>query len=155
MKITYQRFEKIHIRSLAELSKAEGFPCELTEKSAELYCGIKAPEDEGVQTYGAFEDNKPVSVMTATFCRVFPHKDSPKGRIVHISGAYTLPEYRHRGCATALLRMIESDAAAFGADYICCDSTADGLYGSYGFEPAPENETRMWKRVSDYEEDIK
>ena len=149
MKITYQRLDKNHIPSLLQLSKADGFPCELTQELAELYCCGKPPADEGVQTYGVCEDNEPVSVMTATFCRVFPHKDSPGGRIVHISGAFTLPERRHRGCAAGLLRMIESDAAAFGADYICCDSTADGLYRSRGFEPAPEDETRMWKHVSD------
>ena len=33
--------------------------------------------------------------MTATYMFVMPHKDSPSGRIVQISGAYTNPNYRH------------------------------------------------------------
>lgn len=147
MKTTVQKLNQNNICDLMDISAADGFPCQLTEDIAALYCRGKAPAEEGVQTYGVFADQKLVSVMTATFCAVFPHRDSPKGRIVHISGAYTLPQYRHRHYASDLLRMIEDDAKIFGADYICCDSTADGLYRSFGFEPAPENETRMWKSI--------
>ncbi len=144
-----QKLDKTKISDLLAISAAEGFPCKLTEEAAEFYCRGKEPADEGVRTYGVFTDNRLVSVMTATFCTVFPHKDSPKGRIVHISGAYTLPEFRHRHYAFELLKKIEADAAEFGADYLCCDSTADGLYLSRGFEPAPKNETRMWKALSE------
>lgn len=142
-----QRLDKNMIPAVIELSSASGFPCKLTEDSAEIYCRDKAVTDEGAQTYGVFADNRLVSVMTATFCAVFPCEDSPSGRIVHISGAYTLPEYRGRRCATELLKLIESDAGRFGADYMCCDSIADGLYLKNGFEPAPEHETRMWKAI--------
>ena len=47
---------------------------------------------------------------------------------------------------------IESDAEAFGADYLCCDSTADGLYLRFGMEPTSDDETRMWKIISNEEE---
>ena len=93
-----------------------------------------------------------VSVMTATFCMVFPCGDSPSGRIVHISGAYTLPAYRHRHHATALLTKIQAEAVLFGADYLCCDSTADGLYLRFGMEPTAAHETRMWKKLSQNKE---
>lgn len=147
MKTTYHKLSKKDITALRKLSERDDTPFVLTEESAMIYCTAKDPVPEGVQTYGVFADSRLVSVMTATFCRVFPHKDSPKGRIVHISGAFTLPEYRHRHYASDLLKMIEEDAAGFDADYICCDSTADGLYLSFGFEPAPENETRLWKSI--------
>ena len=107
---------------------------------------------EGAQIYGIFEDDMLVSVMTATFCMVFPCGDSPSGRIVHISGAYTLPAYRHRHHATALLTKIQAEAVLFGADYLCCDSTADGLYLRFGMEPTAAHETRMWKKLSQNKE---
>lgn len=141
------RLDKSRIKDLLDLSSADGFPYQLTEKTARIYCAGKAFDEEGVQTYGVWIDDRLVSVMTATFCRVFPCEDSPHGRIVHLSGAFTLPSFRSRRCATELLYLIEKDAAAFGADYLCCDSTADELYRSFGFGPAPENETRMWKKL--------
>lgn len=148
--MTTKKLDKRKIQALLDISTIDGFPYKLTEEVAKIYCSGKAPTDEGVQTYGVFVNNKLVSVMTATFCVVFPCKDSPSGKIVHISGAYTLPEYRHKHYASNLLMMIEMDAVTFGADYICCDSTADGLYLSNEFEPTSENETRMWKKTSAY-----
>lgn len=145
--VNCQRFDKSHVKALLRLSAADGFPYRLTQAAAALYCRDKSPSLEGAQTYGIFADNMLVSVMTATFCMVFPCDDSPSGRIVHISGAYTLPAYRHRHHATALLTKIQSEAEIFGADYLCCDSTADGLYLRFGMEPTDENETRMWKRL--------
>lgn len=147
MKTVLQKLGKTHIRDLLEISAVEGFPFRLSEESAELYCRDRDPADAGVQTYGVFADDRLVSVMTATFCVVFPCEDSPRGRIVHISGAFTLPAYRNRGFAFDLLKLIEGQAKRYGADYMCCDSTADGLYRSFGFAPAPENETRMWKCI--------
>ncbi len=148
MKTILHRLDKSCISALLELSGSDGFPYVLTEEAAAIYCCGKAPANEGVQTYGIFTDDRLVSVMAATFCVVFPCEDSPTGRIVHISGAYTLPAYRHRHYASDLLTMIEADALCFGADYICCDSTADGLYLRFGMEPTSEHETRMWKRIS-------
>lgn len=153
MKSVYHILDKNNIQALAELSNENGFSYPLTKETAKIYCAGRAPRDAGVQTYGVFAEDRLVSVMTATFLSVFPCKDSPSGRIVHISGAYTLPEYRHRNCATDLVKMIESDAERFGADYLCCDSIADDLYLKNGFSPTPDNETRMWKPISAYKED--
>lgn len=143
-----QPLDRNNLRDLLDISSADGFPCALKEELAKIYCSGKDPADEGVQTYGVFAENRLVSVMTATFCTVFVCKDSPRGRIVHISGAYTLPEYRGKHCATDLLKRIESDAVRFGADYLCCDSIADGLYLKKGFEPTSDHETRMWKTIT-------
>ena len=147
MNMRFERLNENRIGDLVALSKEDGFPYVLSEDTAKVYCRGKEPVNERVQTYGAFADGRLVGVMTATFCTVFPCEDSPRGRIVHISGAFTLPAFRHRRLATALLELIEADAEVFGADYLCCDSTADGLYRSFGFQPAPEHETRMWKCI--------
>ena len=142
-----QKLDKSNISDLLELSKADGFPCALTEALASLYCGDRAPSSAGAQIYGVYAKGQLISVMTATFCFVFPCEDSPSGRIVHISGAYTHPAHRHKGYALDLLTMIEEDAKGFGADYLCCDSVADGLYLRFGFKPTDDSETRMWKTI--------
>ena len=149
MKITCQKLDDHHIHDLAQLSGAQGFPYPIAEDSARVYCRNRGASDPGVQTYGVFEEGKLVSVMTATFCVVFPCDDSPSGRIAHISGAYTLPAFRHRHYAAELLTAIQADAVAFGADYLCCDSTADGLYRSFGMYPTSDDETRMWKKLNE------
>lgn len=152
MKKHCQKLDNNYIHDLLEISKAEGFPYPISENAARVYCQGRDASSTGVQTYGVFEDEKLVSVMTATFCLVFPCEDSPSGRITHISGAYTLPAHRHRHYATELLTAIQADAKEFGSDYICCDSTADGLYLSFGMQPTSDDETRMWKRISNKEE---
>ncbi|MBR2732509.1 MAG: GNAT family N-acetyltransferase [Clostridia bacterium] len=142
-----QKLDGDRIPALVGLSSADGFPFVMTEETARVYCGGRQPADDGVQTYGVFEDAALVCVATATFCRVFPHAAAPSGRIVHISGVYTLPDFRNRRYAAQLLDLIGAEARAFGADYLCCDSTADGFYLRCGFAPAPESETKMWKTI--------
>lgn len=154
MKITCQKLDNHHIHDLVVISESDGFPYPISEEVARVYCQSRDANTPGAQTYGVFEDDKLVSVMTATFCFVFPCEDSPSGRIAHISGAYTLPDCRHRRYATELLTAIEADAKVFGADYLCCDSTADGLYLSFGMRPTSDDETRMWKTISNEEENI-
>jgi GNAT superfamily N-acetyltransferase len=126
--------------NLMDIAKEPDFPCKLSFEDAKIYCN-----GDTVQTYGIYNDDELVSIMTATFCRVFPSKDSPTGKIVQISGAYTRPLYRHKGYAKKLLESIEEIAICYGYDYICCDSIADDLYIKNGFIHAPENESRLWK----------
>jgi len=126
--------------NLIELSKELDFPCTLDYELAKIYC-----TGNSVETYGIYEDNKLVSIMTATFCRVFPCQDSPTGKVIHISGAYTHPDYRHKGYASYILNYIEKIGRLYNNDYICCDSIADNLYINNGFIKAQKNESRLWK----------
>ena len=132
------------IGALHDLSKCEDFPYPITEEEAQFYC----QEDGPLHTHGIYHGSKLVSIMTATFYRVFPCNDSPDGKVVCISGAYTHPDFRHKGYASMLLKEIEEDARAYGANYICLDSTADDFYKRNGFKHAPSNESRMWKRLT-------
>lgn len=129
-----QRLDKSAVPDLVELSGNADFPYPLTESAAYIYCKGTRPLLPTTQTYGMYYDGvRLVSVMTATFCYIFPYADCPGGKAVYISGAYTHPDFRNRRCATHLLEAIERDAAMFGADYLCCDSAADGLCEKYGF----------------------
>ena len=139
------RLSKESVKDIVELLK--DYNIFATEDIIYEYCNPEVPEFPSVHIYGKYEDGKLVSVMTATFCIVFPHEDSPSGRIVQISGAYTKDEYRHRGFASMLLNEIQEESELyFNADYLCCDSSADDLYLSNGFEIS--SETRLWKRVN-------
>ena len=118
----------------------------ISESILSEYCNNSNPINPSVHIYGYYADNILVSVMTATYMFVMPHKDSPSGRIVQISGAYTNPNYRHQHIASKLLKEIQEDALQhFHADYICCDSSVDNLYISNGFKKSEES--RLWKII--------
>lgn len=138
------RLDENNVDELLELIKGK-YP--LTREIAQSICIGTHPINPCTQVYGTFFNEELVSIMTATYCIVFPHKDGT--RMVHISGAYTKDNFRHQGYASILLKAIEKDARDyFHADYICCDSTANELYRKNGFQEAPTNETRLWKQLS-------
>jgi predicted acetyltransferase len=140
------RLNSNNVKAIIDISKCDDFPIEINENIASIYCNNKDSIETGTYTYGVFMEEKLVSVMTATYLLVFPHPDNPNGKITHISGAYTRPEYRHRGLASVLLKEIEKDSMLFGSDYICCYSSADKLYEKYGFKYSTES--RMWKIIN-------
>ena len=142
------RLDENNIDELLELVK-DKYP--LTEELARSICIGAHPINPCTQVYGAFSNengkSELVSIMSATYCIVFPHRDGT--RIVHISGVYTKDNFRHPGHASTLLKAIEEDAKTyFQADYICCDSTVDELYKKNGFQEAPADESRLWKPLS-------
>lgn len=139
------RLDENNINELLDFCKGK-YP--LTKEVAKDICIGTNPVKPCTQVYGAFfnenEKNELVAIMTATYSIVFPHKDGT--RIVHISGAYTKDNFRHKGYASALLETIERDAKTyFHADYICCDSVADNLYEKNGF--IESSATRLWKQL--------
>ena len=142
------RLDENNIDELLELVKGK-YP--LTKELAHNICIGSHPINPCTQVYGAFSTkngkSELVSIMTATYSIVFPHKDGT--RIVHVSGAYTKDNFRHLGYASTLLKAIEEDARNyFHADYICCDSTVDELYKKNGFQETPTDESRLWKQLS-------
>jgi GNAT superfamily N-acetyltransferase len=141
----YVRLDETNINELLDFCEGK-YP--LTREVACDICIGAHPVSPCTQVYGAFcnenGESELVAIMTATYCIVFPHRDGT--RIVHVSGAYTKDNFRHRGYASALLETIERDARTyFHADYICCDSVADSLYEKHGLQKA--SETRLWKQL--------
>lgn len=118
------------------------FNLHLPNELALEYCRSKE-KFPSVITYGIYENDKLISIMTVTFYYVFFHNDSKNGRIGHISGAYTLPKYRHNGYATTLLKFIIDKANEYNVDYLCCDSKADDLYYKQGFILSDDS-SRLW-----------
>ena len=54
----------------------------ITESILSEYCNNSNSINPSVHIYGYYTNNMLVSVMTATYMFVMPHKDSPSGRIV-------------------------------------------------------------------------
>lgn len=135
------RLTKSCINDLIDLVKDER---PLTKDIANVICIGENPDKPCTQVYGIYNNNKLISIMTATYSIVFPHMDGTK--VVQISGAYTHPDYRHKGYATKLLKIIEKDAKKyFKADYICLDSEADELYTKNGY--IKSKDSRLWKKL--------
>ena len=93
------RLKPENIPDLLEFTRQDGFPYTVDEEMVKDYCTGKDPTDMCVQTYGVYDDEQLIATMTASFIKVFYHPDSPNGRTVHISGAFTRPERRrHPAC---------------------------------------------------------
>lgn len=139
------------VDDLHRISLLAGFPLVVSKEMAEKYCNgdDDKPHEGMTQAFGIYDayEKDLVAVMTATFMRVFPHPDSPSGKIVHVSGAFTHPDYRHLGYATRLLEFIEAvSKKLYGADYICTDTVAEELFKKNGYIVS-RDATRMWKII--------
>ena len=138
------RLSRKNVKDFIEIVLIKGI--ELDMDIATVWCNGENPVNDTIQAYGIYKDGILTSIMCATFCYMLPTKNSPKGRMCHVSGGFTSPEYRHKGLATTLLKNIENDAKDyFDADYICCDSLADELYIKNGYIYSDEG--RLYKRI--------
>ena len=137
------RLTEKNIKDLVQFSLQEGFPYAVNENMVKEYCTGEDPVKMCVQTYGVYDEEKLVSIMSASYLNVFYHKDSPHGKTVQISGAFTIPERRSQGFGKMLLdKIIEEAKTYFGADYLCCDTTSPQFFSKYGY--IISSEERMW-----------
>ena len=144
--ISIIRLTKENMADLIEFSRQEGFPFAVDEEMIRDYCRGDDPVSMCVQTYGVYDDDHLISIMTASYLNVFYHPDSPKGKTVHISGAFTRPEQRSKGYGKMLLDKITEDSRIyFGADYLCCDTISPQFFRKYGY--VVSSEERMWIRI--------
>ena len=140
------RLKAENIADLVELSRRDGFPFVVNDNMVAEYCKGEDPTDMCVQTYGVYEDERLVSIMTASYLKVFFHEDSPGGRTIQLSGAFTIPEKRSKGYGKMLIDKIAEDGKIyFNADYLCCDTTNPHFFSKNGF--ISSNEDRMWKKL--------
>lgn len=139
-----RRLSENDINDLVIIIKRKGN--DILEDILKLWCSAKDPIEPVSLMYGLYRNNQLVSIMGATYCYTFPTTKSTKGKLVHISGAFTLEEFRHLGYATMILQYIEKEAKEyFDVDYVCCDSLADGLYLNNGYDYSKEG--RLYKRL--------
>ena len=140
------RLTEKNIPDLIKLSKQDDFPFKVDEQMLKDYCKGEDPVKMCVQTYGVYDEEQLIAVMTASYLNVFYHPDSPHGKSVQISGAYVLPERRKQGFGTLLLKKITEEAKEFfKADYLCCDTITPAFFSKKGFKI--NSEDRMWIQI--------
>lgn len=81
-----------------------------------------------------------VIVATGGLClyRLPPSGSNPSGNVAYVTNMFTLPAYRRRGIATALLERILGEARGRGCAVARLHASADGegLYRKFGFTPS-------------------
>ena len=69
----------------------------------------------------------------------------PNGKSGTVLGVYTMPEYRHRGCATKVMQMLIDAAKENGLSIVRLSATAEGkcVYEKLGFAVKEHRYTDM------------
>lgn len=85
----------------------------------------------------AFDENThlPIGCATLSYIYIMPTFDHPTGNRGHLMNVYTNPNYRHRGIASKLVKMLIEEGLEKGITEISLDATQMGepLYFSLGF----------------------
>lgn len=83
----------------------------------------------------ALEDSSVVGCATICYIDIMPTYSHPTGRRAHIMNVYTKKEYRRKGIALSMLKLLIEDAKINKATEISLDATELGrpLYERLGF----------------------
>lgn len=85
----------------------------------------------------AEEDGRAVATGGVCFYRVAPNFGNPTGWMAYIVNMYTVPAYRRKGLASALLTRLIGEARERGCGKLALNATAEGrmVYEKFGFIP--------------------
>jgi len=98
----------------------------------------KALADGSHAAWLAWEDGRIVGCGGISFYQVMPTYHNPTGWKAYIMNMYTAPEYRRRGIAKGMLRLLVQEALDRGITAISLEATEMGrpLYEACGFAAA-------------------
>jgi GNAT superfamily N-acetyltransferase len=93
--------------------------------------------------YAWLAENQSNEIIGSAVLLLFPRLPSPKRFQLHegyLINVFTLPEWRRRGVATALVQAVVAKARELGLARIRLHATSDGqpIYKALGFENRPE-----------------
>ena len=96
-------------------------------------------ETDDLLVYLAVEDGEIVSSCMASLYRTPPVPSCRTGRTAELLNVYTKQEFRRRGIAEQLIRMLFTQLQARGVEKVLLDYTEDGLplYQKLGFSLLP------------------
>lgn len=117
------------IRKVNGLSDDYQFSSELIEKSKNYFL-------EGNQTTVlAIQGGIAVGCASISYIEIMPTLSHPTGKRAHLMNVYTRADYRRKGIARKLVRMLIDEAKGKGVTEISLDATDLGkaLYKSLGF----------------------
>ncbi len=91
----------------------------------------------------AFDGERFVGAGGVSYYRVMPTFHNPTGEKAYIMNMYVRPEYRRRGIATHILKLLVEDARLSGVTDVSLEATDAGrpLYQRYGFIPSEHEMT--------------
>lgn len=93
---------------------------------------------EGSHTaFLVFDGEKIIGTGGISYYNIMPTYHEPTGKRAYIMNMYTAPNYRRRGIAARMVRMLLEDAKEHGVSMVGLEATDMGrpLYESCGFEP--------------------
>ena len=88
----------------------------------------------------AFDGENAVGCATICYVDVMPTYSHPTGKRAHIMNVYVREEFRRRGIAREMMKMLLDEAKSCGVTQITLDATESGrpLYQALGFESSEE-----------------
>lgn len=108
---------------------------QLSEHTAAfLRAGI---EDGSCSAHVALHGDATIAMGGISYFRFPPTEMCLSGKTAYIAGMFTLPAYRGKGIASAILSRLVEEAEALGVERVILKPTAQGksLYERYGFDP--------------------
>ena len=141
--IRYRRAGCEDIRLLVELRKtvliaANGLAEDADLSHMDAACAAYFADEEKHTTFLALEGEKVVGVGSVDYHTEMPTVANPTGKCAFLMNIYTAPEYRRRGIAAEIVRLLIEDAKERGAGSIMLEATKMGkpLYRKMGFVEA-------------------
>ncbi len=108
----------------------DGFDATLTQYF------MSAIRDGSFVSFIAEDGGKIVATSGVCFYRVTPNFSNPSGNVAYILNMYTLPDWRRKGLATALLHRIIGEAKECGYKKLMLNASKAGrpVYAAIGFK---------------------
>ena len=124
----------IRMEMLADVNEGKTFDEDFRERTRDYFTN-------GAQTTVlAFDGENAVGCATICYVQVMPTFSHPTGKRAHIMNVYVREEFRRRGIAREMMKMLLDEAKSRGVTQITLDATESGrpLYQALGFESSEE-----------------
>lgn len=148
MELSFQKAGAAQLERLAELRvkvlrAANGLAddADMSEVERQTRAYFKTALADGSHAeYIACDGDKIVGIGGVSYFCVAPTYHNPTGMKAYIMNVYTEPEYRRRGIAARVVRLLIADAHSRGVAAVSLEATAAGrpLYEKLGFVPMPD-----------------
>ncbi|MCR4579138.1 MAG: GNAT family N-acetyltransferase [Treponema sp.] len=88
----------------------------------------------------AFDGDRVIGCAGICFLYVMPTFDHPSGKRAHLMNVYTHPDYRKKGIASKMVKLLIEEARNYGASEISLDASDMGrpVYEKLGFKASCE-----------------
>jgi len=126
--------------SRIEMLKVVNGLSEDTSFDKEFIASTREYFENSFQTTVLAVDNDVIGCATICYIKIMPTFDHPSGKRAHIMNVYTRYNYRRKGIAFQMMKILIEDAKQKGVTEISLDATELGrpLYEKFGFSKTEE-----------------